>query len=141
TVQVDAIGSEHLLLPVVGHAVAELADDDVGQHAWREDATPQQRPGQRCRLDGHLVPLGVGVKRGVRVGLSVEDLVLGSRNDDAHWAWLLTAELVAFLPANALGLTLQLGVGKLDALLGHVSGCEVASSFGFGALLPRWLAR
>src|SRR5690606_8060091 len=57
------------------------------------------------------------------------------------WAWLLTAELVAFLPANALGLTLQLGVGKLDALLGHVSGCEVASSFGFGALLPRWLAR
>src|SRR5690606_19047972 len=62
------------------------------------------------------------------VGLSVEDLVLGSRNDDAHWAWLLTAELVAFLPANALGLTLQLGVGKLDALLGHVSGCEVASS-------------
>src|SRR5690606_41983672 len=84
---------------------------------------------------------GVGAGGGVRVGLSVEDVVLGRRSDDAHWARLLTAELVAFLPASALGLTLQLWVGKLDALVGHVSGCEVASSFGFGALLPRWLAR
>jgi hypothetical protein len=115
---------EPIFLAVQQQSVAQLVGRDVRE---------QRRCGERAR-DQLARDLGGRNRRGV----TLSDLVLDARDDQADVAGPPPHQLVAVLGADALGGALERRIGQLDALLGHVELREAASPLGPG--LGRLLA-